>query len=321
MESKAAVENFHVSQETVASIVKQFGFELISQQLITGGFSGVNLKCELQPPGCQEERRELLLKVNNPDHSVEDIEFQASLLTQLQQLKFRTNYLHPLQHAQVEAGFPLNTAPCWFVHVSTDQDGAVQHSSLLLDFVRGTPGDKLLAQHAADPAAVKAIMMSLGTTLAELHLCAPQIPEPGRDFRCGFPVSNTGDLLNVGFMEHKLESDAVAGNEFVGFILSRLQKFRDLYRDLESLPTGVIHGDAYLDNTLYNSDTLRLEALVDWEDACEGPLVLDLAVAAMAACFTEENELVPDRLAYIFEGYCQLRGGLLSQAEVDAIPR
>ena len=44
-------------------------------------------------------------------------------------------------------------------------------------------------------------------------------------------------------------------------------------------PEGLIHGDAFLDNALYHETEHTVAALVDWEDACRAPLVLDLAVS------------------------------------------
>jgi len=304
MEQKASVENFHVPLETLQTIVGEFGFTLVTQQLLTGGFSSSNFRCSLK--NADDEVVELMLKVNNPDHSVEDIEFQVELLSQLQQRQFKTNYLHPTTDGKL-------------MYIHRDEQGSVLYTSMLLDFVHGTPGDKLLAQHADNATNIEAILSSLGSSLAELHQCAPVLPKP-RDFRCGFPVSNTGDLLNVGFHEEKLASELVADSDFVPFVNERLQKFRDLYSNLE-LPSGVIHGDGYLDNTIFETETLTLKALVDWEDACEGPFVLDLAVCAMAACFDQENTLMLDRLSYVLRGYCSARGSEMSPEETHAIPR
>lgn len=48
---------------------------------------------------------------------------------------------------------------------------------------------------------------------------------------------------------------------------------------MSPFPEGLIHGDAFLDNALYHETEHTVAALVDWEDACRAPLVLDLAVS------------------------------------------
>ena len=106
-----------------------------------------------------------------------------------------------------------------------------------------------------------------------------------------------------------------ASHPFVAFLLPRLVRFRALYSEC-ALPTGFIHGDGFLDNALFagNGD---LAALVDWEDSCIAPYVLDVAVCVSAACFSAENELQQQRCAHILRGYSSRRP--LSEAEVAAL--
>jgi len=95
---------------------------------------------------------------------------------------------------------------------------------------------------------------------------------------------------------------------------------RELFE--RDVPWGLIHGDGFLDNTLYadrpdEGGDCRLLALIDWEDSCVGPLVLDLAVSASACCFTASNELLADRLAALLRAYCGRRP--LAVAEVASL--
>jgi hypothetical protein len=83
------------------------------------------------------------------------------------------------------------------------------HIALLLDFFEIVRGDKLTAQVTNSPAEVETILDGLGVALAELHQIDSTAAEekgcdPLRDTRCGFPVSNTGDLLKPGFAEDLL---------------------------------------------------------------------------------------------------------------------
>jgi len=148
-----------------------------------------------------------------------------------------------------------------------------------------------------------------------------------RDLHAGFPVSNTGDLLAVGKAERDLADSSVAALDYTSFLLSRLARFRQIYTREGvgvgvgvggGLQEGLIHGDAFLDNTLFNEASFELVALVDWEDACRAPLVLDLAVAIAGAAFTPDHELVPARGRALVEGYTGKRA--LSGAELVALP-
>jgi homoserine kinase type II len=48
------------------------------------------------------------------------------------------------------------------------------------------------------------------------------------------------------------------------------------------LSQGVVHGDLFRDNVLWQGD--RLVALLDWESASHGTIVYDLAVTMLAWC-------------------------------------
>src|SRR5262249_49667961 len=52
------------------------------------------------------------------------------------------------------------------------------------------------------------------------------------------------------------------------------------------LPEGIIHGDLFPDNVLYDGD--RLVALLDFEQASDGAPAYDLAVTVLAWCFDDD---------------------------------
>src|SRR5581483_6534621 len=88
------------------------------------------------------------------------------------------------------------------------------------------------------------------------------------------------------------------------------------------LPRGLIHGDLFRDNVLWQNDSLT--ALLDFESAADGPFAYDLAVAILAWCFGDDfdRELVKAMI----EGYESVRTlsssereGLLAEACIAAI--
>ena len=286
-----------VGEDEVQRILREYGMELHRFSRIRGGFSSCNVRCEVLSSAGPIT---MMLKLANEEHSLEDIQLQVAIFQHLQQLHFPTNYLHALE----AGGF-----------IASERKG------LLLDFVDGTPGDKLMDNHAQDAAGIATILESLGTTLATLHEgCLAEHLGEVRGIKSGFPVSNTGDLLLPGKVEAQLASPVVQGHSMVAFVLDRLPRVRTIYSAAEALrlPSGLIHGDAFLDNTLYNAESLELEALVDWEDACNAPFVLDLAVAMAGNCFNACNEIEFSRVKALLHGYVAKRP--LNVEELSSLP-
>ena len=83
----------------------------------------------------------------------------------------------------------------------------------------------------------------------------------------------------------------------------------------ERLPKGVIHGDLFADNVVFRGG--RLCALLDFEAACRGKFIFDLATAVNALCFVGEQYSL-ERFRHLTNGYESTRA--LSLAEWDAFP-
>ncbi len=89
-----------------------------------------------------------------------------------------------------------------------------------------------------------------------------------------------------------------------------------LTRYLEGkLPKGVIHGDLFADNLLFRGE--KLTAVLDFEAACRGKFIFDIATAVNALCFVN-GQYSLDRFRYVMQGYESVR--TLSLAEWDAFP-
>jgi homoserine kinase type II len=85
---------------------------------------------------------------------------------------------------------------------------------------------------------------------------------------------------------------------------------------LESkLPKGIIHGDLFPDNVIMKGD--KVVAILDFEAACRGKFIFDLATAVNALCFDGEHYQLK-RFEALIAGYEALRA--LSLAEWDAFP-
>jgi homoserine kinase type II len=89
-----------------------------------------------------------------------------------------------------------------------------------------------------------------------------------------------------------------------------------LTRYLEGkLPKGVIHGDIFSDNLLFRGE--KMTAMLDFDAACRGKFIFDIATAVNALCFVDGAYSL-DRFRYLLSGYESVR--TLSLAEWDAFP-
>jgi homoserine kinase type II len=83
----------------------------------------------------------------------------------------------------------------------------------------------------------------------------------------------------------------------------------------EDLPRGLIHGDAFPDNTIFQGNELR--AILDWEEACTDTLLIDVGVTINGFCFPG-NELDGELLLAFLGGYESVR--ILTERERKLLP-
>jgi homoserine kinase type II len=141
----------------------------------------------------------------------------------------------------------------------------------------------------------------VGRALAALHLATP-----------GLGALPRGRFGVVDVMA-RLDRVEAAGERFAPVaraIRGRLESYRSR-RDAD-LPRGIIHGDLFRDNVLWQGDSIA--ALIDFESASEGSFVFDIMVTIEAWCYGEAFEL-PLVQAFI-QGYHRARP--LSPQELDA---
>jgi homoserine kinase type II len=148
-------------------------------------------------------------------------------------------------------------------------------------------------------------LTALGHMLANLHLIGRSYKK-GIDNRFGFNriVSIYRDVRRQ-LPSHLKNIVRVLDDEF-----SYLENYLD-----NNLPKGIIHGDLFSDNVKFKSN--RLTGVIDFEAACRGKLVYDLATAVNALCFLDERFRI-ERFEALISGYESLRP--LSLPEWDSFP-
>lgn len=155
-------------------------------------------------------------------------------------------------------------------------------------FVRGTP----TCQRAVTPARAR----SLGVALGQVH-------RAGSDF----PIRRAG-RFRIEDLFARLPRIAGAPSPELAALAEVID--RELRRwtsaRVSGVPEGVIHGDLFRDNVLWESECSdRVAALLDFESASDGRFVYDLAVTILA--WSMGDELDSDIARAILEGYSTIR--------------
>lgn len=93
------------------------------------------------------------------------------------------------------------------------------------------------------------------------------------------------------------------------------QKYNFLRKSIPSdLPTGLIHGDLFFDNILF--DQGQFKAIIDFEEACHNYFIFDLGMAILGLC-AEGSRINLIKVQALTSGYHQIRH--LMQQEKDIL--
>lgn len=241
---------------------------------------------------------------------------------------FDVAQLDALEGGSVNSNFCLRTrgGERLFLRIYEEQDaeGALRELELLNRLAasgvptppaRSAKDGALLAKHRGKPIAVFPWLdahivcqarvtadrcRAVGDALARVHLAPVEFEHPGR-----FTLADLFRRLDaaVGYPAF------LADIELIRAALVRYSALRD-----RSLPMGLIHGDLFRDNVLW--DDGHILALIDFESASHGVLVYDLMVTVLAWCFGDAFDV--ELAAAMLESYHARRP--LSPAEVAALP-
>ena len=83
---------------------------------------------------------------------------------------------------------------------------------------------------------------------------------------------------------------------------------------LEQLPQANLHGDLFHDNVLFDGN--HLSGVIDFYNACSGPMLYDLAIAANDWCVAPDGSFDLPRLHALLGGYAALRPFGAAEAEL-----
>lgn len=160
-------------------------------------------------------------------------------------------------------------------------------------------GGEILCQARITPEVARTV----GGKVAEIHRAGATFtePRPGR-----FRIADMRSRLERIARAEDATLRAMAPE--IGARLDRAERARN-----PALPHGIIHGDLFRDNVLWEGGTPV--ALLDFESACDGPWVYDLMVTVLAWCYGDD--LKEDLARAMLAGYSAVRP--LSDAERAAL--
>ena len=144
----------------------------------------------------------------------------------------------------------------------------------------------------------------VGRALARLHV---------QGGHCGFSRDNERDLDWMQRIQLDLES--FLSSDDLGLLQEELE-YQRKHRDAQ-LPWGVIHGDLFRDNVLFEDD--ELSGFIDFYSACRDNLLYDIAVTTNDWCLKHNGDLDRERCMAMLCGYASVRE--LADSERRAWPR
>ncbi|MFM9836240.1 MAG: homoserine kinase [Methylophilaceae bacterium] len=132
----------------------------------------------------------------------------------------------------------------------------------------------------------------VGHALAKMHLA-------GQDFK--HQSHNLRDVTwRVATAAKVMDKLPAADQDLLKQILAFQENF-----DLSALPHGVIHGDLFRDNVLFDGE--KLGGFIDFYYACNDVLAFDVAVAVNDWCLLPSGDFDEPKLNALMQAYTKLR--------------
>ena len=160
---------------------------------------------------------------------------------------------------------------------------------------------RLRGQVQPEPESLHCVMV--GAELARFHLAGQDYPGIRPNPRNIDWIIAVTDMLDTNL--------SVRDRKLIKTTLQAANRF-----DLGALPVGAIHADLFHDNVLFDDN--RLGGILDFDYACSGSFVFDIAVLLNDWCIGSHGELVASRVNATLEAYQQQRR--LEAIEIDALP-
>lgn len=143
----------------------------------------------------------------------------------------------------------------------------------------------------------------VGRLLARLHLTTRDAILERRSDRGLDWMLEEGPLLALGLDERQLP-----------LLRDSLAEVAALQPRILALPRANLHADLFRDNVLFDGN--HLSGMIDFYNACSGPMLYDLAIALNDWCSTADGRIDPPRARALLAAYATLRRFNAAEAEL-----
>ena len=221
--------------------------------------------------------------------SLEQGEFVLTLVERgpVQDLPFFIELLDVLHEADLPVPYALRTT-----------DGSA------LRELAGKPAllqPRLPGKHISEPNTQHCVQ--IGELLGHLHLATREhVLERKTDRGLDWMLTE-----GAGLVSHL---DPVSGQ----LLKAALEEIERLKPGIMALPRSNLHADLFRDNALFEGT--HLTGVIDFYNACSGPMLYDLAIALNDWCSREDGQIDPQRARAMLGAYAALRPFTASEAEL-----
>ena len=94
-----------------------------------------------------------------------------------------------------------------------------------------------------------------------------------------------------------------ATHPFIESLKSQLESIKPQLN--ASLPMGLLHGDLFLDNTLFKGE--QMVAILDFEEGCYDTLLIDIGMTIIGCCYTRQHQLILKATSRFLDAYNAVR--------------
>ena len=143
----------------------------------------------------------------------------------------------------------------------------------------------------------------VGALLARIHLATRAQPLPRKSDRGLDWMLAEGQRLALQLPDEQLP-----------LLRDALAEIQTLKPRLLALPQANLHADLFRDNVLFDGN--HLAGVIDFYNACSGPMLYDLAIALNDWCSHEDGSLDPKRAQALLGAYAGLRAFTAAEAEL-----
>jgi homoserine kinase type II len=146
---------------------------------------------------------------------------------------------------------------------------------------------------------------AVGRALASLHVI-------GQDYHKD--IENRFCFARISELYHSMKEKMPVYFKHVIHVLDDEMVYQQQYQE-DKLPKGIIHSDLFADNLLFRGS--KLVGVLDFEAACHGKFIYDLATAVNALVYKGGRYTI-ERFVALLDGYQSVRN--LTLTEWDAFP-